>query len=270
MLKKICNMKNFMKISAMVLIFAIIIGIICNKCSLESSANEKERVSKDYVEGINAEKKLLEYEEKDTSNYSSTKLDNGEIQLVINKKDGSRIRYRILEGECVNECYNKDNELVARVYESLCANANERGNHDKVKELYNGKHWYQFVYNEELHIGCDAKYKINYAGLTNEQRLLCDEYVDRINDSNTTLKIAAATLLVSLITAGAIIKYGVALLKAGETIKATAKAIQKKFSLVTVILGAIISVVERFMDFNSNRERMKAVYRTIRHYGVII
>ena len=287
---KMKQKKQIVKIIAMILCIALLVGIGINRNMFKSEASEQE------TQTVFDEENLQE--DSSTDNVISCeiiKISDTNYKTVTIKDDGTRIESIVDEMGITTYKYNADNELVSEEYMDLSNFLDDSYQDDiedednivdqedeitrgktkwnkTVKEHYSVKnpYWYKKGSNGKkiyLRIGCKAKYQIRYDLLNKSKKNDCKEYMTLINSCNKKVNIANAAAVGVGILASVAIGVIISLAEAGVAAFTAIAKLSGNALFAGASTGTIGTIVYNIFGAKEDYQKIKNVYVDIRTYG---
>ncbi len=280
-MKKFLKKNIIIKMVAIVLVAATVMGIAWNESFVKSRASGKARTENVVTssEDDDEEVEIPQYSEEDIEDFEVVELSNGEMQTTVKYKDGTKmvtisseflmttIYYDANENIIKEECTDlsevldddiSDEELEKEEDDDYDSDVKfEDGNNGvtrsgkkkfnkTMKETYRENYWYRKGSDDTTvyyRIGCKAKYEIK---VNKKTKKACEAYATAIKDCRNKMK-TAKTILVSAGVALFILNLCVSLAKAGVVVvkKMVAKILNVKAVAALGLSAASIAAVER-------------------------
>ena len=248
-----------MKMIAMVLTFAVVMGMTINH--VEIKASEQTNKKQNEIEKVT----WKEIREMKTEEFEKCKLENGDIRLISNKVDGSKIVTEIKKSYSTITYYDRMGEEISCEYIEYKNNTRK---FDRTYDKFGRKYFYHDIYNESLTIGCKAIYEINLTSLTAQQLLEIDKYKTAIDNINSAMDKAAKSAGIALVILGPIAVFALALYAEGMATAAIVAACKTEFPILMGIGDVVVAnALGHVFGIEDDREMMKEKYEVIKVWG---
>ena len=303
-MKKFLKKNIIIKMVAIVLVAATVMGIAWNESFVKTKASGKVRTENVVTCGDEDDENVdeIQYTDADIVSSDFEDLGNGVYKTVVVRTDGTKFvsiidstvvtmttydeNDNVIKEEVINlpesvdeiddeELGNQEDPDYVDDYEDLDDEDFTRGKtkwNKAVKEKYSKKNnmWYRIGSNGSkiyYRIGSKAKYQIRYDKLDETKQKNCDSYLEFIDKINSRMKLAYAAGMGIGATVTVVIGLIISYVTGGMSAPEIMQVLSKNPLGIALGSGAVGSMVAGVIGASDYRQKAKNMYVKIRTYG---